>query len=409
MGRVADIILGILVLLALLVVAGRYFFRRAQRADDPPRLISKWIISAILLGFAFHLVWSLRTASNQFEVIAEVLMAASCGIVLGIIWAPNLGEMVAKPLADLYDGGNQEGELRPMYSKAEALRKKGCYAEAEAEVRQQLAAFPRDFQGTLLLAEIQAECLHDFPAAQATLESLLGQPDQSPDHQAYALNRLSDWQLKFNRDAAGARTSLERIVQSFPGTELAQIAYQRLAHLRAPEQGDPTAASPPVALPHSEERLGLREDFSGLQLPAEDVEATVSKLLRQLEQFPQDWEAREQLAWVYAGHYQRLDLAIDQLEQLLAQPGQPAKQVVHWLNMQADLQVKYGPDSAGVRATLNRIIQQFPRSAAAEAAQNRLARINLEFKAKQVGTAIKLGTYEQNMGLKAGGPPPRPR
>ena len=43
----------------------------------------------------------------------------------------------------------------------------------------------------------------------------------------------------------------------------------------------------------------------------------------------------------------------------------------------------------------------------ADIAQRRLAQINLEFKAKETATTVKLGTYEQNIGLKYGVPRPK--
>ena len=40
-----------------------------------------------------------------------------------------------------------------------------------------------------------------------------------------------------------------------------------------------------------------------------------------------------------------LDLALGELEQLITQPNQSSKQVVHWLNLVADLQIKYAADA----------------------------------------------------------------
>src|SRR5687768_17816886 len=48
---------------------------------------------------------------------------------------------------------------------------------------------------------------------------------------AYTLNTLADWQLKYGQDIEAARQSLERIVARYPGTEEAQVAAQRIAHL----------------------------------------------------------------------------------------------------------------------------------------------------------------------------------
>ena len=122
--------------------------------------------------------------------------------------------------------------------------------------------------------------------------------------------------------------------------------------------------------------------------------------MKHLAEHPQDSEAREKLALIYAHHYQRLDLAADQLEQLIQQPNQPAKQVVHWLNLLADLQLKYASDLVAARQALQRIIDQYPGLAAAENAQRRMDILKLELKGKEKGQAVALGSYEQNIGLK---------
>ena len=109
---------------------------------------------------------------------------------------------------------------------------------------------------------------------------------------------------------------------------------------------------------------------------------------------------KEKLAVLYAGHFKRLDLAAAELEQMIAEPHQPAKLVVHWLNLLADLQIRAGGDYETVSQTLQRIIDRFPNLAAAEMARNRLAILKLELKANAKAEGIKLGTYEQRLGLK---------
>ena len=94
------------------------------------------------------------------------------------------------------------------------------------------------------------------------------------------------------------------------------------------------------------------------------------------------------------------DLAADQVEQLLSQPNVPAKHVVHWLNLLADLQIKHAGNVAEARQALQRIVDLFPQSAAAENARNRVAHLQLELRARKESQVVKLGSYEQNIGLK---------
>lgn len=72
-----------------------------------------------------------------------------------------------------------------------------------------------------------------------------------------------------------------------------------------------------------------------------------------------------------------------------------------WLNLMADLQVKYGDDYEGARQTLDRIVELYPGSAHAEKARQRMHYLRLTLKAKQVTDPIKLGSYESDLGLKA--------
>ncbi len=85
---------------------------------------------------------------------------------------------------------------------------------------------------------------------------------------------------------------------------------------------------------------------------------------------------------------------------MIQQPNQPARLVVRWLNLLADWQVRGGADYDTVRQTLQRIIDREPRLAAAEIARKRLELLKLEFKAKEKNQPVKLGVYEQNIGLK---------
>ena len=75
-----------------------------------------------------------------------------------------------------------------------------------------------------------------------------------------------------------------------------------------------------------------------------------------------------------------------------------------WLNLLANVQVELGADVPTVTATLEEIAARFPDSPMAEIAQRRLARISLELQSKKETPSVKLGVYEQDIGLKYGLP-----
>jgi tetratricopeptide (TPR) repeat protein len=382
----------------VLGVMGWLLFRWLKKSDEPGALLGRLAITFVL---ALGLIWAAVKANNSpFAQIAVVLVAAVLGLVFMVLWGPSFCGFVAKQFTNLYDGGDEEAEPRPFYSMAEGRRKQGKYEEAMAEVRGQLSRFPTDFTGWMLLADIQAENLNDINAAHETIAAILAQPGHAPQNIAFALNRLADWHLKFLQDPDGARRALEAIIERLPETEQAQFAHQRIAHMTTEEHLAEQHDRPRITLKHYEENVGLRRDFTGLKPPPEDLAAEAGKYVRHLEKFPNDNEAREKLALIYADHYGRLDLAADQLEQIITIAHQPAKHVVHGLNLLADLQVRLTGDIDVARQTLERIVEMFPKTAAAENARHRIAYLKLEMKPHEKSQAIRLGSYEQNLGLK---------
>ena len=394
----------LILLLAAVGVAGWFFARALKRSDDPARLIFKWILTGLVLAILIWVVRPIVAAGGYGGAFLGVPLMAVCGLVLAIIWRHNIASMIARPFVSLYDGGDQEAEPRPAYSIAQAKRNRGKYTEAVAEIRAQLARFPGDVEGQMLLAEIQAENLNDLPGAEITIQRLCDQPGHATRNVAYALNSLADWHLRFARDRDAAKQDLEKVIALLPNTEMAALAAQRIAHLPdtahllAPHDRQPIRVTP--GLPD----LGLRAGGPPALAPEIDPATQVTDYVKHLEQHPLDTEAREKLAVLYADHYGRLDLATDQLEQLIAQPDQPAKRTVHWLNLLADLQIRRSAGYETVRQTVQRIIDLFPDSAAAQTARNRLDHLKLELKAKEESPTVKLGTYEQDIGLKRGLP-----
>jgi hypothetical protein len=68
----------------------------------------------------------------------------------------------------------------------------------------------------------------------------------------------------------------------------------------------------------------------------------------------------------------------------------------------AFLQPPHGADYDTVRETLEKIIEKYPGAALAEQARTRLDRLKLELKGQKETPGVKLGVYEQNLGLKPG-------
>lgn len=362
-------------------------YRWLSNSEEPRRLIIKWVATIVFLGLVL-LISRLKPSMATAFALPGILVGI--GIILAAIWAPNIGEWFAKPLTSMFDGGDEEIEPAPLYSIATNKIRKGDYHAAAFEIKQQLLKFPNDFKGQHMLAELQAKHLNDLPGAQVTIERLIAQPDHPPQEIVFALNELAEWHLKFAQDIEAARATLQNIIERFPDSEQAHQAHQRIAHLGTMETLLAPHDRPRIAVPRGPERLGLIKDQSALARPADDPVAQAEACAKLLQQNPLDHETRAKLALIYAEHFQRLDLALDQMEQLVQDPHQPPRQRIHHLNTIADLQIKFGRDIAAARATLQRIIDLNPAGASAETARHRIDRLPLELKATAERQTIKM-------------------
>jgi len=386
-------------------VAVWLFVRSFKRSEDRLKLLFKWVFTAVISGLVLWVVVPDFREGGEGAVGGLILMLI-CGLAMVITWRHSIIEAIAKPLTSAMDGGNEPPEPKPYYSVAQTKRKLNKPLEAIVEVRKQLARFPNEFEGVMLLAGIQAEDLKDLPAAEITLNLFCDSPAAPPKQAAAAMNHLADWYLKLAQDAEAARAALEKIITRFPGTELSIQAAQRIAHLGGAEKMMLAAHDrQPMAVPEGVKNIGLLESSAHLFPSGEDPKKLAADYVKHLEQHPLDTEVREKLAILYADHYERLDLATGELKQLIEYPNQPAKRVAHWLNLLADLQVRHGAGYDTVRETLETIVERFPNLAAGELARTRLGRLKLELKALGKTPDVKLGVYEQNIGLKSG--PPR--
>ena len=372
------------VLLLLAIILGYAFYRTFQKSEDPQRLIVKWAGTVVLIGAGAFIV----RGSGPFMPLFVLPFA----IIIGLIWAPSWGAVLASPLTSLFDGGGIEVEPTPVYSMAERQRHRGDHAAAAAEVQKQLDRFPNDYVGQMLLASIYAENLNDISRAQLIVDRMLNQTGHTPPNISDALLRMAEWHLKMRQDVEAARQCLERIPALLPDTQFAHNAEHRL------HQFGGTAE---MLISH-ERRIITMVD-SGRAPPSlkdGDPATLARECIDRLEKFPLDTAVREQLALIYAEHYGRLDMGIAELEQLLALPDQTTKNVVRWLNLLADLHVKFRGDLASATAALQRIAALFPETAWAENARTRLAYLPLETKSQQVTQVVKMQSYQSDLGLR---------
>ncbi|MBE7501934.1 MAG: tetratricopeptide repeat protein [Verrucomicrobiales bacterium] len=398
---------GVVVGLALL--AGVFWVLRSawRQSEDRPSLAIRWALTLANLAFLVFVLGPMVAGDGGGSLVgamATALFAGSLiglsGLIMAVLWSPSICDAVGKRIARLFDGGDTPPDPEPLLSVAEARRKQGRYAEAEAEVRRQLERFPGSFRAQMLLAEIQVADRRDLAAATTTITELVNEPGHAPKNIAFALTWLAEWHLKLTADRDGARAILEQILVRLPDSPEAHLARQRIAHLTPAQMLAEARARPRIEVPKSEERLGLLGETPKVQRRDSDPQELAARLVAQLDAFPEDNRTREELAVLYAEGFQRPDLAVEQLEQLVAQPLAPATDVVRWLNLEADILLGSAAGLEPARQALQRIVDRDPAAPAAENARRRLVYIQRQAQGKKQSQVLRLGSYEQRLGLK---------
>ncbi len=397
MSKTFDIVLGTTVLVVAIGLVGWLFFYMIRRSEEPGRMLVKCGFTLLLV---ISCIW-LGLKMGPFGPFLIVFM----GVVLSIMWTPHIAGFVMNPITSLFDGGNEPPEKKPFYSIAKAKRMRGSYDESIAAVRLQLEKFPNDFEGIMLLASVQAENMKDLQSAEITLNHFCASPKAPPRQVAAAWTTLADWHMQIGVDVDSARALLQKVADHFPGTEIALQAEQRLAHLGGTEKLLMAKHNRVrVVLPEGVKNVGLLDSSEFLKPKEEEPGQVAAQYVKHLTTHPHDSDVREKLALIYGKDFKRLDMATMELAQLINEPRHTPKQITGWLNLLASLQIELGADVATVCGTLEKIVELYPDLPVAEITRRRLARINSEFKGKVETPGVKLGVYEQNIGLKYGSP-----
>ena len=211
------------------------FYRALQRSESPLKFAFKVLFTILLLVGDLYLIHRIDGSihvggvpANAAPVFWVVVLVAALGVILSIIWTPHVSDFLFSPLTDLFDGGHQPPERRPAYSVALSKLKNNQPLEAIVAIREQLAQFPNDYEGVMLLATIQAEDLQDLPGAEITLNRFCESPGV-PDRQIIkALTKLAEWHLDQGSDPDTVLAIMERIMIQFPDAKISQRLAQRL-------------------------------------------------------------------------------------------------------------------------------------------------------------------------------------
>ena len=378
-----------------------------NRQNDPVKVIGLWILSfVVFLGIAYSAV----AAQEGIALLFVLLVSLPIAIFLGLAWTPTIVNTLVSPLTTALSGDDTVAYEGPAYGQALAKRKRGQYEDAVEAAEVQLEQYPGDFDGLMLKASIQAENLDDLPAAVATIQETLEDPDKVRFNLPVALNKMTDWQLMIAGDTSAAKRTLEQIREALPGSQAAQFASQRLASLDASEESEAAAEDLNESYRHLVEESAAKDDFTGpLEIPraveVDPLQADEAKLqtcLRRVALHPDSINNREELAALYVAHMKQPALAIQQYEHLLTLPGTTIHQKTAWLNKVADILIKSGETYESIRATLQLIISLDPKAAPAARAEQRIAYLRVEMRGvNKKSKKLQLGSYDEDVGLKS--------
>jgi len=272
----------------------------------------------------------------------------------------------------------------PTYSRAVAKMKFGKYADAEWDLLHELENCDEDFDGWMMLAELYARHFKELSEADRIIRDLCDQPNVIAVQISIALSRLADWHLELSDDPVSARGALEEIGRRLPDSHFARMARQRIGHLPADRQELREQRRPKIfRVPALNDTLDEPAPPVKTALGIAQAKAQAEEFVAKLRQNPNDVAAREKLAVLMAESLDRADLAIDQLELLIAMPDQPSHRTAEWLGMAAAWLIKYRNDGPKARIVLERLIDQHPQSAQAFAAQRRLNLLDMESRLRQ--------------------------
>ena len=236
---------------------GWIFWHWVVRGDLPVGTRFKLIFSlALVIGeilFVGSMTGLLHGGGLEGDFGSAFMVAGSLavfGFIMSLVWTPQIASFFVGLLMSGMDGGKLPPQAKPYYSVAVAKRKRHKPLEAVDVIREYLAKNPDDFDGVMLLANIQAEDLKDLASAEMTVNRFC-EWEQAPVEQvAAALGQLTDWRLKFYQEASATKAELQRVVEKYPGTSAAFAARERIARLGGPgmERATSSAASIKSAL-----------------------------------------------------------------------------------------------------------------------------------------------------------------
>ncbi len=355
-----DWILAFVGLVALVVVPAIQFSNSTERG----KLAAKWIVSLIVMTL-MATICAPMMRQGGYRPLGGLFFALILTCPLIALWVPAIADLLVSPFSSLYAGSNAQIDKVALLSRVEGLRRQDKYQLALEEAESQLEQFPNDFDCQMIIASIHAENLKALPTAVEVVETAIANANAKklPRFKiSYAYNTLADWHLKYAKDPEAARECLQKIIDRYPDTKASQTAHNRIAHLATREAMEQRAITREIPMREFERDIGLRKITPRL-VEEIDYDEIAAGYHAKLREFPNDLDTRESLAKLYVTHYQRVDLAAEEIYRLIEMKGAGREKVAHWLHQLANWHAKVDKNPEAAEAVLQKIIDRYPGSA----------------------------------------------
>jgi hypothetical protein len=357
----------------------------AQAANQP--WVGRWVGVAfaggiIILSYwaGVSYLWILSVMYGQaknkaefaFNIAVFGLFSGACGLAVLYAWGVPYGgaALVVALLPIVYFTLDlaEQPEPRPVYDRAQGQIKFGKYEAAEWELIAQLEKREDDFEGWMMLAELYARQHRDIEGAARVVLDVCQHPKTQSAEISLACHKLADWQMEIAENPDGARAALQLLCRKLPGTHFATMAGQRMNQLpRNAAELEERKQPKRIRLPALAE-----EDNPQTRRNRDVAQKDASDLVARLNDDPDDMGAREKLAGVLAVDLGKAEAGIEQLRLLMGMPDAVDQQKARWLAQIAAWEMTLRRDEGSHARVLQEIIQRFPQSAEAFAAQRRL-------------------------------------
>ena len=215
------------------------------------RIVVALILGVLLLKFVFSgtaLGQPMSAMDRFFGMVVAIFYGLVLFALFGWSFLAAIGERIGN---SLYMPSDENFQISPEYSVAEARARVGKYQEAIDEYRKVILEYPDDIYPHLRIAEFAVKHLNDLKLAELELLSALGKA-KGVDSTALAAGRLADFYQHELQDPARALEVMKQVREKIPGTRQAKLAEERIRVLESiahdgvplPKRTDKIANSP---------------------------------------------------------------------------------------------------------------------------------------------------------------------